>query len=77
MINQNVTLSPACQNLSPKQLKSKVNTIAATLERRGFKFSRTVITAEVMEIYPLARDWEVCPKDCKADIIRALLRKRS
>ena len=63
--------------LSKAALKSKVNSIAATLERRGFKISRTVITAEVMNLYPLATDWEISPRDCKGDIIRALLRKRS
>ena len=76
-MTKNVTLAPACENLSPKQLKSKVNAIAQTLKIRGYKISRTVIIAEILALYPLATDWEISPRDCKGDIIRALLRKRS
>lgn len=74
-VTEGNVLSPqARKKLSPEQLKSKSNTIAVTLEKKGLTISRDIIKAKMLELYPNPDDWKR-NSDARRDVIKALERE--
>jgi hypothetical protein len=67
---ENVVSASAGKKLSPAELKSKSNSIAATLKIKGLEISRTIIKGKILELYPNSDDWS--SDDARLDVIRAL-----
>ncbi|MBD0263249.1 MAG: hypothetical protein ICV78_11150 [Tolypothrix sp. Co-bin9] len=68
--NEKIIPAPAGGKLSKEQLKSKLNATATSLERRGFKISRTIIKEKILELYPNADDWS--SDDAKKEVMRVI-----
>lgn len=51
-------------------MKSKVNSIARSLQHKGYEISRTIIKSKILEIHPDSEDW--LTDDARKEVIRAL-----